>query len=530
MPKAKFRRLSATAPLEILRRFARQSLAVKLVMTTSFVFCLIVLLAAAAMIGMAKKAIAETSVTTALYQTQLLKIKLIESMVDENKRHEGMDEILRNAKSLGQMDEVNIFNSRGEIRFSSVPENVGKTVRAGASPSGRFTPDDAMIQFSHTQKRERLRIVHPIHGGKQCGVCHAEKNQMIGGVELFVPLQPIYRRFSENGISFVLVALAIAFLGAVAIRWLVHHLFGQPIKKMIGVMEKAKSGELDVRTRMHEDPDLRRLSKSFNAMVVGIREAQELVREQHRKELSQSNRLASLGYMISNVSHEIKNPLAAMSSALHALSSDFEARAEQDIFLELKSQITRIEQTVNHLLRYARQAPPRYEKLSSSEIVKGPLEHAIELARHRFAVNHIGVNVDDGHEETEILADSGQLQQIFLNLFLNAASAMPAGGKLSVIFRCLPDAGGGKRLEIEIADTGSGIPPEDMAKIYEPFFTTTEGGTGLGLSVVKGIVEGFGGHMRIESKLGSGTRVFLVFPPAVCERSAEVFSCGRAAR
>jgi two-component system NtrC family sensor kinase len=516
MPKAKLRWLSGLAPLEIFRRFARQSLAVKLMTTTSLVFCLIVMLAAAAMMGMVNKAIAETSVTTALYQTQLLKIKLIESMVNENERHEELAAMLAKVKSLGQMDEVNIFNDDGEIRFSSVSGNIGRQIDMEPDRRERLTPDDAVIRFFQERSEDRLRIVHPIRGGKQCIACHESKNGIIGGIELFVPLQPIYARFSRNSGYFLMLAFLSAVLGAIVIRWLVHTIVRQPVRKLIGVMERAKTGELDVRTRMHEDPDLRRLAKSFNAMVRGIREAQELVHTQHREELSQSNRLASLGQLISNVSHEIKNPLAAMSSALHALRSEFDAKTEQEIFQELARQITRIEQTVNNLLRYARQAPPKNERFSIGSLMSGPLQHAIDLAQHRFTANRISVKVLREREDVGIVADNGQLQQVFLNLFLNAAAAMPRGGTLTVTLRPTQrtDADFSKGLEIEVRDTGIGIPPENIARVFEPFYTTTENGTGLGLSVVRGIVEGAEGKIQIESAVGEGTCVTVFFPSA----------------
>lgn len=498
--------------------FIRQSLTVKLVGALSFVVCLIVIVGTIAFMNITKKAIAETSVTTALYQAELLKGKLIDTMfINGETSHKELEGLLQDEKKMSRLDEINVFNSKGEVRFSSSTENLRKKIRVHMDPLSHFTSSDALIEFDNLNEAGRLRILHPIRGGVQCAACHHNAiGELLGGIELFVPLGPIYKRFAVNRFVFLFSAFAIIVFGAFLIRWLIQWIVKNPIRKLAHVMEKAEKGELDVRTRIYEDPELHRLARSFNSMVRGIDKAQKRIGEQYQKELAQSNRLASLGQFISNVSHEVKNPLAAISSALHALRSEFQTVENQEIFQELTLQVERIERTVTNLLRYARQEPPQFNPCPMTD----PVRQALDLAGASLQKNKIQVKIDCKTEETSIWGDAGQLEQVFLNLFLNAASAMPDGGILRIgirrvqasdteDFRNLPQGPG---LSVEVEDTGVGIRSEDLPRLFEPFFTTKLGGTGLGLSVVKGIVEAHEGTIRIQSVLDKGTTVAILFP------------------
>lgn len=490
-------------------RFSRQSLTIKLIVAFSLIVFVLVLLGATVMMSISKKAIAETSVTTALYRTQLLKTKLIETMIQEDMPHEKLQSTLEDTHFGESVGEINIFNPEGEIRFSNVKENIAKKIEipSEAGKDDVITSDEGVIQLGTIQEKGRLRIIHPIKGGTQCMSCHTPNSKnMLGGIELFISLSPIYRRFTMNRVLFLSSAVGLVLVGAFLIRFLVRGLVKRPIKKLRNLMEKAEKGELNVRTQIPEDPDLERLAKSFNSMVRGIELAQKRLGQQHQRELAQANRLASLGLLISNVSHEIKNPLTSISSTLHALKNELKQVDGQEIFEELTLQVNRIEQTVNQLLRYAKQDPPHFESCS----ILGPIRHALRLAEHRFQKNEIQTRIKCSMENPNVWADSGQLQQVFLNLFLNAANAMPKGGNLDIFVQASPEGRPG--VSVHIKDTGCGILSTEIEKVFTPFYTTHPSGTGLGLPVVKGIVELHKGTIDIQSQAGKGTEVSIFFP------------------
>lgn len=492
---------------KIWKRFGGQSLTIKLVGVVSAVVCLVIGAGTLMVMDVTRRGIAETSITTVLYQTQRLRSDLIELMISGGPSVGDLTMLLEDVQKTAAVNQAKIFDRNGYVIASTDSNEVGKWIPYPPQKPDRQTADGTFITFVGSGRSSQLKIVHSI--------TQKSSGTLIGGIELLIPLAPIFQRFGIHNGFFVSLAVILIILIACLIRWLVHRIVKRPLKKLIHVMERAERGELDVRTSIREDPELRRVAKSFNTMVRGIQAAQKRLEIQHQKELAQSNRLASLGQYMSNVSHEIKNPLTAISSALHILKDEFQPMDNQEIFQELGFQLERIERTVNNLLRYARQAPPNFEKCNVLNLI----QNTIKVANRRFQENGICTKINCSTNHLFLYADEGQLEQVFLNLFLNAADAMKNGGLLKIDL--LPGFGAGESnpnhsnctgVKIIIRDTGTGINHQNLGRIFEPFFTTKRNGTGLGLSVVKGIVEAHEGSIHIESHADAGTDVYLYFP------------------
>ena len=245
--------------------------------------------------------------------------------------------------------------------------------------------------------------------------------------------------------------------------------------------------------------------------------------------LRQSERLAAIGELSASIAHEIRNPLAAISGSIEMLQGGKAGQKESGDSAHLMNIVVREVDRLNHLisdfLRYARPGPLNLETVPLQEVISDVLE--IFGAARSDAIK-IDFAVEDG---LTAFADSGQIRQVLWNLLLNAAEAMPDGGRLRVDARTLPEPdsqggspgdrraqgeGNGKSrlLEIAIADDGSGIPQDKLSRIFDPFFTTKYNGSGLGLATVHRIVENHGGSVRLESKLGVGTTVRVRLPRA----------------
>jgi len=227
-------------------------------------------------------------------------------------------------------------------------------------------------------------------------------------------------------------------------------------------------------------------------------------------QLAQADKLSSIGLLAAGVAHEVNTPLAVISSYTQMLAKQLQTDPQKSGLLEkITRQTFRASEIVNNLLNFSRTSGTEFTELDINKIIRDTLA----LLEHQFKTAKIDVHSDLTDGISTIQGNSGRLQQVFLNLFLNAKDAMPGGGRLSVATT------NGELVSVRVSDTGSGIAPEHIQRIYDPFFTTKtapkEGqprGTGLGLSVTYGIIQEHAGKIRVESNPGSGTTFALDFP------------------
>ena len=248
------------------------------------------------------------------------------------------------------------------------------------------------------------------------------------------------------------------------------------------------------------------------AVVAGVILLIEDVTERVRLEeqLQISDKMASIGLLAAGVAHEVNTPLTAISSFTQMLLEGADPGDSKTRLLEkVERQTFRAAKIVNGLLNLSRPGAAGDERVRID--LNAVITDVFALLEHQFEVTKIKVRRDLSESQVSVLGIEHQLQQVFLNLFLNARDAMPRGGWLSVGTRI-----DGDRAVAEIADTGSGIPAEQLARIYDPFFTTKAigRGTGLGLSITYGIIREHDGIIRCDSAVGQGTRFTLSLPLA----------------
>jgi signal transduction histidine kinase len=254
-----------------------------------------------------------------------------------------------------------------------------------------------------------------------------------------------------------------------------------------------------------------RASQGDDVVVVGtVVILQDVTaRVQLEEQLQISEKMASIGLLAAGVAHEVNTPLTGISSFTQMLLQGADPDDPRTRLLEkIERQTFRAAKIVNGLLSLSRPG-----SLASSDRavidVNGVLADVLGLLEHQFATHRIKVRKEFSEEPALVSGMEHKLQQVFLNLFLNAKDAMPKGGWLSVRTAAEPE-----RIMVELADTGGGIPSEHLARIYDPFFTTKamNQGTGLGLSITYGIVREHDGTIECDSTVGQGTRFVLSFP------------------
>jgi PAS domain S-box-containing protein len=234
------------------------------------------------------------------------------------------------------------------------------------------------------------------------------------------------------------------------------------------------------------------------------------------EQLQISEKMASIGLLAAGVAHEVNTPLTGISSFTQMLLEGADPADPRTVLLEkIERQTFRAAKIVNGLLNLSRQG---MENEPGSVDLNGVITDVFALLEHQFEVGSIKIRRELAESPVPVVGIEHQLQQVFLNLFLNARDAMPSGGWLLVSTRMEED-----RVVAEVADTGSGIPTEHLARIYDPFFTTKAigRGTGLGLSISYGIVREHDGEIHCDSVVGQGTRFTLSLPrPVEAERAS----------
>ncbi|HEU4684385.1 MAG TPA: ATP-binding protein, partial [Nitrospira sp.] len=244
------------------------------------------------------------------------------------------------------------------------------------------------------------------------------------------------------------------------------------------------------------------------AALVMLRDASE--RKRLQEQLRRTERIAELGTLASGMAHEIGTPMNVILGRAEYLMDRVPDEPTKKGLQTIITQVERITRVMNQLLAFARRKPPERAPLWLKEII----ENSVEMFQERLTRARVNLvlELEDGCPKA--LADADQMSQVLINLIMNALHAMPEGGTLRIGLRRAAD-----RVEVMVADTGHGIPPEALARIFEPFFTTKEfgKGTGLGLTVVKGIIEEHHGSISVVSAPGTGTTFTMTLP---CSREA----------
>ena len=232
--------------------------------------------------------------------------------------------------------------------------------------------------------------------------------------------------------------------------------------------------------------------------------------QQAQQQLVQSEKLAALGRFSAGVAHEVKNPLGIILGGVEFLRTKITG-ADDDTKTALQmveKSVLRADTIVRDLLRFARPSQLTKEIVNPEELVNG----TVSLLAYSGTAKHIKIETRFAHGPAKVAVDKNQIQQVLLNLAMNAVDAMPKTGSLT--FTTSTEANPPAACRIEVADSGEGIAKENLAKLFEPFFTTKRDkkGTGLGLSISKTIIESHGGALTIDSELGKGTTVRLMLP------------------
>jgi two-component system, NtrC family, sensor kinase len=414
-----------------------------------------------------------------------------------------------------QLVGVRIFHPHGVILRSSVPNEVGRSVSENDFKIYQ-SPKNYGI-FNMPPHGEVLAMVKPIYNEVACHPCHGSKARVIGVLNINYSLSRTKMQMLDSSRNFVVSSIAITVFLAITISFILVRFVKNPLDKMVDTMLKVEKGDFAVRIAYKGKDEIGRLIKSFNSMVDRLDVAHKELEQLHFQQLERADRLASIGEMAAGIAHEIKNPLAGISAAVTIIKDDMPADDSRAAILgEVIEQVKRLDKTVNDLLFFGKPSLPELTCVDINTILKTTLKFA---SQHRGIVN-IERRIELQPDLPPVYADDKQMQQVFLNILLNAFQAMPSGGVLGIT-SSLTLRNDIEYVRVDISDTGSGIPPQILEKIFTPFFTTKAQGTGLGLPICNKLVNLHKGKIRVTSDDTAGT-VFTVELPSCHPGSADV--------
>ncbi|MFN0119916.1 MAG: ATP-binding protein [Blastocatellia bacterium] len=404
------------------------------------------------------------------------------------------------------VNHIIVTDSRGRIIDSTDTGEINRALPAAISELPAVSAIHSLTEIQETTALQR-RITFTIEGVNDEGASDQRKIIIVFSMNRLARAR---RDASRNRLlSTLLLGLLMTVLVAVfSLR------FTRPVTELSAAAHKVAAGELEFEVPVKRRDEVGTLARTFNEMIAGLRNKQEL-----EEQLQRAERSAVVGRLASGIAHEIRNPLNFMNLSIDYLKNRFAPaeqpppnaaadRAEYTRILDtIKDEIARLNTLVSNFLSYGRPA-----KLKMREVnLRTLIEEVMSLVQAQADQQGVGMSIVDetaSARDKQVMADAEQIKTCFSNLIINAIQAMPEGGRLRVTLRAdsTAEAPG---VGIAIADTGCGIDAEALEQIFEPYYSTKETGIGLGLPLTRKLIEDHGGTIAVSSEPGVGT-TFLV--------------------
>jgi len=402
---------------------------------------------------------------------------------------------------------VRIFNpDSGKIANSSFAAEMNQPMLTRELEAYRRGDDSVMLEHSG---EDVLSILQPIENKPVCHECHRPEREVLGVLNLNYSIAGTNELLSRSSRCFSLSMIFITLLLSSGVASILVRYVRKPIQVLTSRMAQVEAGEKNVRMIPRYNDEVAYLMRSFNSMLDKLEETQQELEQYHFQQMEQADRLAAIGEMATGMAHEIKNPLAGIKGALPLVAEDFPPDDERrQVVEDIMAQIERLNKTATDLLKFGRPGTPQFDYLNVNDLIS---ETLFFVAQHPEAKN-VEQCLELGQDIPFILADCKQLQHVLLNIIINALQGTPTGGRVCLSTAQLSE-GGREYVQISIADNGPGIPADIQEKIFTPFFTTKNRGTGLGLPICKQLVKQNNGRIDMHSN-SAGTVFTLVFPVA----------------
>lgn len=458
---------------------------------------------------------------------------------------ESIYQIIRTIGAEPGIVRVRILDKEGRISYSSDPAEINKFVDKGAEacygchaqaqPLVRLNRPDRFRIYKPNGYRV-LGVINPIENDFSCSSAechyHPKSQQILGVLDTNLSLERADANLAE-GTWWMALYTVVAVTGVAVLAWVfVWSFVHDPIKALKTGTEQLTRGELGAQIDFESKDEFGDLANSFNQMSLQLRAAHEEITawartleervEQKTAELTRAHekmlqveKMASIGKLAAVVAHEVNNPLSGILTYAKLIRKWLDkgnlSESQRNEALEcldlIAGESRRCGDLVKNLLTFSRTGPLNLVWASLNQTI----DRCVRLTQHKIEMAGIQLNLDLDQDLPTVHCDPAQIEQVLLALMMNAVDAMPRGGNLWVRSRSLPQS---DQVELQVRDDGTGVAPEVLSKLFEPFTTTKDigKGVGLGLAISHSIVERHNGQIVVESEVGRGTSFYIFLP------------------
>jgi two-component system NtrC family sensor kinase len=446
--------------------------------------------------------------------------------------------IMQTATRQEDVEEIRLINEKGRIVFSSNSSEMGTvlgkssevciTCHAGMNPLIQASYMDRSRIFTNAAGRNVLGLSKAIYNEESCATaeCHVHPagTKILGVLDVVLSLEKMESQLTQSRTWVIFLTMALLLIVSLILSIFTQRLVNNPIQELLQHTQRVAEGRLDSLIRSPSKDELGELAASFNLMTASLKKARDelgewnrtleekvvartLENQQMQAQLARSDKLSSLGQMAAGIAHEINNPMTGILLYANLIAEDkrFSPFLKDDIGIIIR-ETERSAAIVKQLLDFSRETKPENRWSSLNSII----ESALSLLENQSLFQNITIERNFGENLPDIFGDSWQLEQVFINVIMNAGQSIAEVGSIKINTGITSDR---KFAFAEIADSGCGIPAEELNRIFDPFFTTKQaGGTGLGLSVSYGIINNHGGDINVTSEVDMGTTITIRLP------------------
>lgn len=484
----------------------------------------------------------ESFLAEAMYEADTLSEMILHNshylmMEDDRVR---LQQMIDEAGTMDRIKQIRVFGREGVVSFSTDKNEIGtalsnhdegcyfchvgeSTVLIDASIENRSRT------FTDAYGNDFLGVTRAIYNEKSCFTAechfHSEEEQKLGILDVVVSLEKMQAvTFNHHADVFVSTAVMLVLMSICQFVFTQKYVCN-PVNRLVHHTKCLARGELNARIENVPTDEFGELGEAFNTMASSLAQAQlelrdwgatleQKVEERTREiqeiqtQLVQSAKLASMGELVAGIAHEINNPLGGilMFSSLAAKTPELPPQVKDNLEVVV-SETRRCAKIVRGLLEFSRESIPEKRQDSINRIIK----QTLRLVAQQPLFQNIEMQCAYDNDLPDLYLDPDQIQQVFFNMFINAAQAMHEDGGVLAITTSLEE--GGSTAKVEVGDNGQGISKDDLDKIFDPFFSTkSKKGFGLGLSISYGIINNHGGVISVQSALGEGTKFTILLP------------------